>query len=178
MLSGPALVRQLQKGGFVLVMRHAQSPDAAPTAKEAESDNTALERQLGAQGKTSARELGQALRRLRIPIGQIYSSPAYRARETLRLAGLGAPRLVMQLAEGPRGMQGSAGRAQMQWLQQAVTQVPSNGTNTLIETHAPNITGAFGPAAANIDAGEMIVFSPQRGTAVGRMTVAQWKQLE
>lgn len=175
-----ALVKDLHNGGYVLVMRHAQSPDARPTASEAEPDNTGRERQLSPEGQANARELGQALGKLAIPIGPIYSSPTYRARETLRLAGFGAPQVVAQLEEGSRGMLGAAGAAQVAWLREAVTRIPPSGMNTLIVTHTPNIVGAFGPTAAGVKAGEMIVFKPQghaHGIAVGRITVAQWRRL-
>jgi hypothetical protein len=62
-----------------------------------------------------------------------------------------------------------------------VTQPPPGGTDTLIVTHTPNIVGAFGPAAANIKAAEMIVFRPAgRGApaeVVGRITVGRWQRL-
>ena len=38
-LSGAALVTALQQGGYVLLMRHASSPPAPPTAGTAEHDN-------------------------------------------------------------------------------------------------------------------------------------------
>ena len=180
-LTGPALVKELKNGGYVLVMRHAQSPDARPTASEAKPDNPARERQLDMQGEASAKVLGQALRKLAVPIGQIYCSPTYRARETIRLAGLQRPQLVMALAEGSKGMRGAAEAAQVQWLRVAVTEPPAQGTNTLIVTHTPNIAGAFGTPTADIKAGEMIVFRPAPATAggavVGRITVAQWQKL-
>jgi phosphohistidine phosphatase SixA len=181
MLTAPSLEKELRSGGFVLLMRHARSPDALPTASAVESDNPTRERQLDAEGIASARELGQALRKLAIPIGQIYSSPAYRAQETIRLAGLHAPQIAMQLAEGPNGMQGNAGMTQVRWLRVAMAKAPPNGTNTLIVTHMPNIAGAFGSAAAHMSAGEMIVFKPSAGTPgyriVGRITIAQWQRL-
>lgn len=181
MLSGMALVQQLRNGGYVLVMRHAQSPDAPPAPGEVQPDNPTAERQLDSQGMASATALGSAIRKLGIPIGRIYCSPTYRARETVRLAGLARPQIVMQLAEPAGGMRGSADLAQSQWLRQAVSDPPSHGTNTLIVTHTPNIVGAFGSAVANITAGEMLVFKPtSRGSAgpiVARITVAQWQRL-
>jgi phosphohistidine phosphatase SixA len=186
---GPALVQaqastrqlaqELRSGGFVLVMRHAESPEKRPAAGEAEADNPHRERQLDAAGKASARELGQALHALGIPIGRIYASPTYRAMQTVRLAGLGHARAVAQLDEGARGMRASADRARIRWLQAAVGQSPMVGTNTLIVTHTPNIVGAFGAGVANIAAGEMLVFGAgvDRAEMVGRITVAQWRQL-
>jgi len=84
--AGAPWVRELQAGGYVLVMRHAEAPAGTPGASEAEPDNPRHERQLDARGKRQAAALGSALRRLRIPIGPIYSSPTYRALETVRLA--------------------------------------------------------------------------------------------
>ncbi len=43
-LSGPALVKALQHGGYVVVMRHASSPQAPPTAAEARPDKPNRER--------------------------------------------------------------------------------------------------------------------------------------
>ena len=173
-----ALLQQLRHGGYVLVMRHAQSPETPPGAQTAEADNVQRERQLSEAGKASARALGAALRALRIPLGPIYSSPTYRALQTVRFAGLASPQPIALLAEGPRGMAGDAGRAQVRWLQRAVAQTPPVGSNTLIVTHTPNIVGAF-PTVADIHATEMLVFRPDRGHArlVERLTVEQWQQL-
>lgn len=179
-LSPPRLLQRLREGGCVLVMRHAQSPEQRPTAAAAEPDNPRRERQLSGAGKTTARELGMALRVLGVPFGPIYVSPTYRAIETVRLAGIGPFRTVAQLAEGPRGMAGSAGRAEVRWLRRATDRPPPSGGNALIVTHTPNIVGAFGSVARHIGAAEMLVFEPVRhGTArfIGRLTVGQWRAL-
>jgi hypothetical protein len=60
-LSGPALVTALQRGGYVLVMRHASSPSAPPDEKTANADNVGRERQLDANGRATATAMGQAL---------------------------------------------------------------------------------------------------------------------
>ncbi|MGH8325895.1 MAG: hypothetical protein ACRET2_03945, partial [Steroidobacteraceae bacterium] len=128
----------------------------------------------------SARELGEDLRALVVPLGPIYVSPAYRAIETVRLAGLGAFHIVRQLAEGPRGMSGSANRADVRWLQDASAHAPPSGSNTLIVTHEPNIVGAFGSAARSIGAAGMLVFQPDRhggARLIGRLTAQQWHAL-
>jgi broad specificity phosphatase PhoE len=178
-VSVPELVQQLRAGGCVLVMRHAESPFAVPSAGEAEPDNPRHERQLDEAGKVSAQALGVALRKLRIPIGTIYSSPTFRARETVRLAGLGSPVTVPELAEGARGMSGKAEQARMTWLKRAVRGPPATATNILIVTHTPNIVGAFGDDATGIAAGEMLVFRPGEGSAalLGRIRIEEWPSL-
>lgn len=52
--------------------------------------------------------MGKALRELKIPIGEVDSSPTYRALETVRLAQLGKARPVVELGDGGRGMQASS----------------------------------------------------------------------
>src|SRR5499427_3466980 len=85
-LHGEALVKALQKGGYVLVMRHASSPREVPDKQAANPDNSKPERQLDEVGRGTAIAMGKALRDLKIPIGNVLSSPTYRALETVRLA--------------------------------------------------------------------------------------------
>jgi phosphohistidine phosphatase SixA len=180
-LAAPAsvhrLVERLHSGGYVLVMRHAESPLARPSARDASPGNLRRERQLDAAGEASARSVGAALRRFDIPIGRIFSSPTFRALETIRFAGLGKPTVVPALAEGARGMSGPADRSRVGWLREAVRRAPPAGTNTLIVTHTPNILSAFGRGAAHIEAAEMLVFKPVPGRGarlVGRIRAGQW----
>ncbi len=172
-----ALIQRLRSGGYVLVMRHAQSPNRLPGVSEADADNPRHERQLDATGRASAQALGAALHGLRIPIGKVYSSPLYRARESVRLADLPQPQIVDELAEGKKGMASTARRQQNLWLRRAVAELPQAGTDTLIVTHTPNIVGAFGQAAAAMQAGEMLVFEPQANQAhlLGTISIAQWQ---
>ena len=179
-LSGAQLIERLRAGGCVLVMRHARSPDAVPDAGAANPDNPHRERQLDAAGEADARAWGEAVRALHVPIGPVYSSPTYRARETVRLAGLGKPRIIEQLAESKRGMSGSAEHSQIEWLREAVRQRPPAHRNALIVTHTPNIVGAFGSGASGLRAGESLVFEPRgpRGARLlGRITVEEWQKL-
>lgn len=178
-LSGLELIERLRAGGCVLVMRHAQSPEAVPDAQAARADNPHRERQLDEAGEAGARAFGAAVRALHVPIGPIYSSPTYRARETVRLAGLAEPQVIAQLAE-THGMSGAAERSQIDWLRAAVRRRPRAHTDALIITHTPNIVGAFGGRARGIAAGESLVFEPGRAggpSLLGRLTVEEWQKL-
>jgi phosphohistidine phosphatase SixA len=84
-------VKALRQGGFVIVMRHASSPRQAPSKQTANADNVKLERQLDETGRATAIAMGKALRELKIPLGDIFTSPTYRALETVRYAQLGNP---------------------------------------------------------------------------------------
>src|SRR5207245_2476818 len=91
-LSGSALVSALQQGGYVIVMRHASSPGQAPSAQTATADNVKRERQLDEAGRAGSVGMGRAIRELKIPVGEVLTSPTYRALETVRLAQLPNPR--------------------------------------------------------------------------------------
>ena len=174
MLSRAALVKSLQAGGHVLVMRHASSPGDVP--QKPNPDNVPPERQLDDTGRKTAAAMGEALRRLKIPVGEVLTSPAYRARETARLARLPNPRVLAELGEGPQSMQGAVDRAQTEWLQKKVKELP-RGTNTLLITHVPNVTAAFPGEVPAVLQGEALVFAPDgKGAAllVGRIKIEDW----
>jgi phosphohistidine phosphatase SixA len=174
-LSGDALVRTLRQGGCVIVMRHASSPREAPGKAAANPDNSKVERQLDPEGRSTATAFGRALRALQIPIGEVLSSPTYRALETVRYAQLGTPRTVPELGDNGQSMAGGTA-AQAAWLQKRVLQFPK-GTNTVVITHLPNLTEAFPQWAAGMADGEAMILGPDgKGGArlVARVKIREW----
>src|SRR5262245_64759163 len=79
------LVALMRQGGLVLIVRHASSPQELPTEASANADNLKLERQLDEAGRSASIAMGQALGALKVPIGEVLTSPAYRAMEKVRL---------------------------------------------------------------------------------------------
>jgi phosphohistidine phosphatase SixA len=178
LLTGEALIQALRQGGYVIVMRHASSPPEAPDAKTANADNTNRERQLDEAGRSSAVAMGKALRELKIPIGDILTSPTYRARETVRLLDLGKPTEIPELGDGGRSMQVTS-EGQSAWLRNHAAEFPVR-TNTLLVTHAPNMTRAFPQYTANLMDGEALIFGPDgKGgtTLVARVAIQEWPRL-
>jgi phosphohistidine phosphatase SixA len=178
-LAGAPLIAALREGGYVLVMRHASSPTVPPDKATADRENTALERQLDENGRNTARAMGKALRALHIPIHEVLSSPTYRALQTVRLAALPEPRTIPELGDGGQSM-APLQASPAAWLRNIVSQSPPPGTDRLIVTHAPNITGAFGANVADVADGETLVFRPMgNGEAVlaGRIKIQDWPAL-
>lgn len=178
MPAGAQLVEALRHGGYVIVMRHASSPQEPPTKETANPDNPGDERQLDERGMTTAAEMGKAIRALKIPIGEVLSSPTYRALETIKFANLGKARIVPELGENGKSMQTSSS-AQAEWLRHRVTEFPK-GTNTLLVTHNPNLIAAFPRDAVGMADGEALVFGPDgRGgaTLVARIRIEEWSKL-
>ena len=180
---GEALVKTLQKGGYVIVMRHASSPREAPDKQSANPDNTKPERQLDEAGRKTAIAMGQAIRDLKILIGSVLSSPTYRALETVRLAQFGVPQTFVELGDNGQSMQGGT-LAQAAWLQQQVTRFPA-GTNTIMVTHFPNISGAFPQWSSGLADGEALIIGPDGkgpdgkggATLVTRIKIEEWPLL-
>jgi phosphohistidine phosphatase SixA len=176
-LTGPDLVAALRSGGLVIVMRHASSPRQPPAKEAAQPDNVTLERQLDAAGRASATAMGEALRRLKIPVGDVLTSPTFRARETVRYAQLGNAKAFDELGDGGQSMQGAAEK-QGAWLREKAAASP-RGTNTILVTHMPNIARAF-PDIADVADGESLVFRPDGkggSSLIGRIPIDAWGAL-
>jgi phosphohistidine phosphatase SixA len=171
-----SLVAPLREGRLVIVMRHASSPREVPTAATATAGNVKLERQLDEAGRASAAAMGEALRRLRIPITSVLSSGTFRALQTVRLAGLSEPTIVAELGDNDQSMRATTD-AQSAWLKARVTQIPAAG-NVLLVTHMPNIQRAF-PEWGMLADGEAVVLRPDGKTAkvLGKIKIEDWPQL-
>jgi phosphohistidine phosphatase SixA len=179
-LTGKDLTAALQRGGYVILMRHASSPLNPPGPAQADPDNPHHERQLDEAGRASARAMGDAFHRLRIPIGQVLSSPTYRALETARLADLGAAEPYAQLGDAGQSITPEPSGIRGGWLRGRVAQAPKVGTNTLIITHAPNIKEAFPTESAGLADGEALIFLPDGeggASLVARVKIQDWPRL-
>lgn len=177
-LSGAALVAALKRGGYVLVMRHASSPAQPPDRQAADPENTTLERQLDETGRSAATAMGKAIKALGIPVGEVYTSPTYRARETARLAQLARPEAIPELGDRGKSMQ-AVNATDATWLQHRVAQA-SRGTNVVVITHQPNIVAAFPRVSPVPGDGEMLVFQPDGNggaSVVGRIRIDEWPRL-
>src|SRR5262252_10128628 len=85
--SDKAVVDTLRAGGNVIVLRHgATNPDQADTNPLDPKDVT-HQRQLNDNGRAAAKAMGEALRALKVPVGQVISSQFQRAVETGTLLG-------------------------------------------------------------------------------------------
>jgi phosphohistidine phosphatase SixA len=174
------LAAQMRTGGYVILMRHASSPRNPPDAGTANTDNPNFERQLDEAGRSSAVALGEALRQLRIPIGQVLSSPTYRALETIKFAKLGPATPIPQLGDADQSMASDKSGARGAWLRAKAAEPPAPGKNTLIVTHFPNIVEAYTQESAGLADGEALILHPDgRGSAafVARVKIDEWSHL-
>jgi phosphohistidine phosphatase SixA len=178
-LSGNDLVNTLRQGGYMIVMRHANSPQTRPDATTAAPGNTGLERQLNENGHKTARAMGEALKTLRIPVGEVLSSPTFRTLETVRDVGLGAAKTYNELGDGSPEYPLSSYEDGARFMRARAAEVPRAGTNTFIVTHLPNIEYGFGDSFSDVAEGEAVVVRPDgtNGTPVGRIKIDEWPRL-
>jgi phosphohistidine phosphatase SixA len=161
-------------------MRHTSSPRSAPDAGTANADNPNLERQLDEAGRSSAAAFGEVLRQLHLPIGQVFSSPTYRALETIKFAKLGPATPIPQLGDGGQSMASDQSGARGAWLRAKTAEPTAPGNNTLIVTHFPNIMEAYPQESKGLADGEALILHPDgRGSAVfvARVKIDEWSHL-
>jgi phosphohistidine phosphatase SixA len=179
-LAGDALIETLQKGGYVLVMRHAHAVVPEPReaggfgrGRRADDADGEPERELTEEGIALVTGMRYAFRALHIPVGDVLTSPTLRTRQHATYFGHGEVHIMAEL--GNEGMESNAARAQ--WLADKAAEPPPPGTNTVIVTHGPNIRGAFG--IDRIGEGETLIVQPgaDGGIVVGRVPIEEWSRL-
>ena len=84
------LIERLQQGGLNIFIRHAITPGKDPIKfnppTERPNDCSSGSRQLNDEGRAQSRLIGQRIKELNIPIGEVYSSSFCRCEETAKLA--------------------------------------------------------------------------------------------
>src|SRR6185295_13763279 len=132
------VVPALQKGGYVLFMRHPKThPDQADT-DPLHIDNVKAQRQLSDEGRKQARDVGGALRTLKIPIGSVMSSKFARAQEAAALLGVGKVEASMDIAEGGLVVSPNENQRRAQALKKLLATAPPAGKNAIIVSHKGN----------------------------------------
>jgi phosphohistidine phosphatase SixA len=172
-------VKALRGGGHVVVFRHG-----ATHADQADTDplnitNVAKQRQLNDQGRALAREIGDAMRKLGIPVGQVVTSQFNRAVETGTLLGFGTVASTPDISEGGQVVTPIENNRRAAAMKKLASTVPPAGSNVVLVSNKPNIMDAFGKDWFDVSEGEASVFRPD-GNAyrlVGRIKAAEWTKL-
>ena len=98
----PEWIDALRQGGYVIVFRHgATYPDQADT-DPLNPKNVAQQRQLNDDGRALAKAIGEAMRKLKIPVGAVLTSQFQRAVDTGTLLGFGDVKSTADISEGDR----------------------------------------------------------------------------
>lgn len=153
-LAGLALLTALRRGGYILYFRHTATDFAQSDDIATGYDDCARQRGLTDQGRSDARAIGAAIRKLGIPIGDVLASPYCRTRETAELMfGRGTP--VAAVRGGPA----QADAARYAELISLMSAPVAGGANLVVSGHGnPFRAVAGGPWLAE---GEAAVVAPR-----------------
>jgi phosphohistidine phosphatase SixA len=155
-----SIVAQLQKGGFVLFMRHGKTdPDQADT-DPLHLDNIQAQRQLTDEGRQQARALGEAFRALKIPVGTVTCSKFNRAQETAKLLGFSTPQPSLDVSEAGLVVSTRENQRRAQALSELLSTPPPAGSNHFIVSHRPNLQDAAGKEFGDLSEAEVVIFRP------------------
>jgi phosphohistidine phosphatase SixA len=171
------LIESLRAGGYVIYMRHA-STDTGGLAESGPVDlaDCATQRNLSDKGKREAAAIGQALTVLRVPLGEVRSSPYCRCRDTARaVAGRFVVDEDLHFAFGATPQRVAQLSARLRALLAAP---PRPGANSLIVSHTANLREAAGiwPKPEGV----AIVFRPLgdgRFEALAKIEPRDWVRL-
>ena len=178
-----SLVSSLKAGGYVIVVRHVATDDSQKDVYPFRFDDMTAQRQLSEAGREMARQLGTAIKRLGVPIGEVYTSKLNRAVETGKLLTGKDVSPVDELTDSgagsasamasPEAKNAKVGRI----VRDLVNTTPKAGLNTLAITHKTNIADAFGKDFADVREGEALVFKPSASgppVLVARVQANEW----
>lgn len=84
--AGRSHIKQLREGGYVLYMRHGLTDTSHPDQLNIDLNNCATQRPLSEEGIRAVTKIGKSIRTAGIPIGEVFSSPMCRTKDTALFA--------------------------------------------------------------------------------------------
>ena len=176
-LSGRSLAAALERGGYVIYFRHA---DTGPAYLEQDVDLKRCEtqRNLNDNGREEAKLIGAQFRKLKIPVGEVLASEFCRCVETADLA-FGRHKIEPLLTGVSRSAEAAPRREQaIAALKKMLAASPAPGTNSVLVSHGFNLWDAEGFHLGT--QGEAAIYKPdgKGGYAlVARLLPREWAEL-
>lgn len=155
-LEEQALWQELRKGGYVLLIRHADAPGTFdPPGFKLGVCST--QRNLSEEGRAQSKRLGELIRSKNVSVDQVFSSEWCRCIDTATLA-FGADKVKTWPAiSSPRGGDEKQRLSNVETVRQRIARA-SLKTNMALVTHMFNIQDITGGGAAQ---GEIVVLRAQ-----------------
>src|ERR1700704_2490865 len=170
----------LRQGGHVIVFRHGATFSDQADTDPLNPANVAKQRQLNDEGRALAKSIGESMRKLKIPVGQVQTSMFQRAVDTGTLLGFGEVKASADITEGGLVVIPTENNRRAAALRTLVGVPPMAGANVVIVSHKPNIMDAFGKDWFDVREGEASVFKPDGNGGsklVVRILAGAWSKL-
>src|SRR6516165_4231636 len=173
------LIQSLHSGGYVILVRHGATFSDQADTDPFNFEDIAKQRNLNDKGKALAKAFGDTIRRVDIPVGEVYTSNFNRAFETAVLAGFKDIRQSIDLTEGGLVVSPDENTRRAAALRNMLAQPAELGKNTFLITHKPNIIDALGREWFDVKEGEASIFKPEDGNyrLVARVQMEDWSKL-
>jgi phosphohistidine phosphatase SixA len=167
-LSGKALLAALKQGGYVLYFRHTATDFSKNDSRMQGLDDCANQRPLSDRGRAQAKEIGAAIRKLQLPIGDVQASPYCRTVETATLAFGKTERNIAVRGDG--GNYDALGTL--------LSEAAPAKSNRAVVGHGNGMRALAG--APHLDEGEAAVIKPGKSgpVIVARIRVTDWEGLD
>jgi phosphohistidine phosphatase SixA len=165
------VIGRLRAGGFVLYLRHTSTDFSQNDARMTSYLDCSAQRNLTDKGREEARALGEHIKRLKIPIGEVLASPFCRTMETARLA-FGKATATNEVRGGPARADDPTRYAALRKL---LSQEVAKGVNLVISSHGNPFHAVAGPPY--LAEGEIAVVQPEGGerfSVVARIRLTDW----
>ena len=111
-----------------------------------------------------AKQFGDSLRQVRVPVGKVYTSKYNRGYETAMFAGFKDIEKTADLTEGDLVMSPNENNRRAEAFRALLATAPQAGTETVLVTHYPNIIAALGKDLFDVKEGEASIFRPENGS--------------
>jgi broad specificity phosphatase PhoE len=173
------LVQTLRVGGHVIVVRHGATVSNQADTDPFHFDDVTKQRNLNDKGKELAKAFGDAVRRVGLPVGDVYTSKFNRAYETAVLAGFENIERTVDLTEGGLVVTPDENNRRAEVFRKMLAQPPAQGKNNFLVTHKPNIVDALGKDWFDVREGEASIFKPEGGKyqLIARVQMEDWPKL-
>ena len=173
------LLQSLRAGGYVIVVRHGATFSDQADTDPFNFDDITKQRNLNEKGKQLAKEFGDAIHQLGIPVGKVYTSNFNRAYETAVLAGFNDIEKTIDLTEGGLIVSPDENSRRAVALRRMLAHAPEKDKNSFLITHKPNIVDALGREWFDVKEGEASIFKPEGGKyqLVARVQMEDWPKL-
>jgi phosphohistidine phosphatase SixA len=155
-----ALVAALRAGGVVVVLRHGITDRSQ--VDTGDLANRAGQRNLSEAGRAQSRRLGQAFAALSIPLGEVLTSPVFRARDTAELA-FGARAVIEPLLTADDYTPDPAQLTrQIAWLRARMGRPSAPGATDVLVGHIVPLGMALGRSLSQAEypEGGLAIFAP------------------
>jgi phosphohistidine phosphatase SixA len=137
-----SVLGELRKGGFVIYFRHAATDQTGAGDEAADLAKCETQRNLSAEGREQATQIGKAFQALKIPVGTVTTGPFCRTKDTANLA-FGRLTVSNDLYSAS-GASASETRRFTESLRRMLSTPPAKATNAVIVSHNSNLREATG----------------------------------